>query len=65
MNEVKGEWVNRIILDVAAMSPQDGNVQLSILSRALIRAAKLLGVDKDIVLANLTLHWDSEKVIKQ
>jgi hypothetical protein len=60
--EVYGKWVTTVIGVVVAQCPDDANVQLSILTRALARAGKILGVDREILCENLERAYNTENI---
>jgi hypothetical protein len=56
--EVRGEWVNDVLRVVVLAEPTNGDVQLSILTLALVRAGKIMGVSKGMLVDNLEAVYD-------
>ena len=61
MVEVRSEWVNEVLRTTVRCEPRNPHVQLSILTRALVLAAKSVGADCDVVVANLQETWKTEQ----
>jgi len=61
-NEVKTQWVIDVIKTAVTPCPDNGDIQLTILTRALARAAKILQIEKDVVVANFEKAYDTEEI---
>ncbi len=55
----------RAVIKAAIKQSHDNDVQLSILSRALITAAKTIGVPKATVIRELEHSWDETKSLQE
>lgn len=55
----------RPILKAALMSSRDESVQLSIISRSLITAAKTAGIPKSLIIKEIERTWDETKSLQE
>lgn len=58
--EVTGAQINAVLKDVAEMHPH-GDIQLSILTRAIICCAKTLKVSRTNIVRELEKQWDETR----
>lgn len=63
--EVKGEWVIKTMQVAVALCPDDANVTLTILTRALARTGKILGVPKEELAEQFERAYDLEIIPKK
>lgn len=57
---ITNEQINAVLRAVIAQERNNPHAQLTILTRALVRAAKVIGSDVSVVTINLAQAWDEE-----
>ena len=60
MSTINGEWVNSVLRAAVVACPKDENVQLTVLTRALVIACKACGVSRDKVIDRVGEAYDNE-----
>lgn len=60
MAQVTDDQINSVLREVVRQEKVNPHLQLTILTRALVRAAKVIGSDVSVVTINLAQAWDEE-----